>query len=323
MAPPPTCSGFLRKTFTPPGSNTKRGIWPKRWLSLKQIAGGGLALVWSPSEGAPPTGHLTITKKSLVSVPKSKQIRITTPGDTAPAGTLLLQAGSAEEHVRWLDAIDKALTWKPPLLSKASAVLAQPPVAHEPEPVARGLSEGSQRATDARTALSSRLGEGVANVLLFLAAYAALGLVCGAAYAYPESQGMVLSVALIACLGLIIWEAPTAYDETVGWFNPSHSNSFMQLLMWVLCIFFLPFAIIAFIFNMLLHAWPGLLALALGLLYVACGGIAHLMPSMLGDDPSPLLVGLATPPVIMGAVAIVAACVASSSRSGAAGADLV
>ena len=96
MAPPPTCSGFLRKTFTPPGSNTKRGIWPKRWLSLKQIAGGGLALVWSPSEGAPPTGHLTITKKSLVSVPKSKQIRITTPGDTAPAGTLLLQAGSAE-----------------------------------------------------------------------------------------------------------------------------------------------------------------------------------------------------------------------------------
>ena len=107
MAPPPTCSGYLRKTFTPPGSNTKRGIWPKRWLSLKQIAGGGLALVWSPSEGAPPTGHLTITKKSLVSVPKSKQIRVTTPGDTAPAGTLLLQAGSAEEHVRWLDAIDK------------------------------------------------------------------------------------------------------------------------------------------------------------------------------------------------------------------------
>ena len=53
MAPPPTCSGFLRKTFTPPGSTTKRGIWPKRWLSLKQIAGGGLALVWSPSGGVP------------------------------------------------------------------------------------------------------------------------------------------------------------------------------------------------------------------------------------------------------------------------------
>jgi len=70
-------------------------------------------------------------------------------------------------------------------------------------------------------------------------------------------------------------------------------------------------------------AWPGLLALALGLLYVACGGIAHLMAPMLGDDPSSLLVGLTTPPVIMGAVAIVAACVASSSRSGAAGAELV
>jgi hypothetical protein len=132
MAPPPTCSGFLRKTFTPPGSNTKRGIWPKRWLSLKQIAGGGLALVWSPSEGAPPTGHLTITKKSL-----------------------------------------------------------------------------------------------------------------------------------------------------------------------------------------------GMVALALGVLYVGCGSFAHLMAPMLGDDPSPLLVGLTTPPVIMGAVAFVAACVASSSRSGAAGADLV
>ena len=83
-----------------------------------------------------------------------------------------------------------------------------------------------------------------------------------------------------------------------------------------------PIVLLIFLFNMLCHAWPGMLALALGLLYVACGGIAHLMPSMLGDDPSPLLVGLTTPPVIMGAVAIVAACVASSSRSGA-GAELV
>ena len=322
MAPPPTCSGYLRKTFTPPGSTTKRGIWPKRWLSLKQIAGGGLALVWSPSEGAPPTGHLTITKKSLVSVPKSKQIRVTTPGDTAPAGTLLLQAGSAEEHVRWLDAIDKALTWKPPLLSKASAVLAQPPVAHEPEPVARGLSEGSQRATDARLALSSRIGHGVANVLLFLGAYAVLGLVCGAAYAYPESQGWVLLLALIACLGLMIWEAPSAYDETVAMFNPT-SNSLVQLIMMVLCVVFAPIVVLIFIWNCLVHAWPGLLALALGALYFSCGSITRLVAPMLGDDPSPLLVGLTTPPVIMGAVAVVAACVASSSRSGAAGADLV
>ena len=121
MAPPPTCSGYLRKTFTPPGSTTKRGIWPKRWLSLKQIAGGGLALVWSPSEGAPPTGHLTM------------------------------------------------------------------------------------------------------------------------------------------------------------------------------------------------------LALALGLLYVGCGSFAHLVAPMLGADPSPLLVGMTTPPVIMGLVAIVAVCVTSSTRSGAAG----
>ena len=66
-----------------------------------------------------------------------------------------------------------------------------------------------------------------------------------------------------------------------------------------------------------------MVALALGVLYVGCGSFAHLMAPMLGDDPSPLLVGLTTPPVIMGAVAFVAACVASSSRSGAAGAELV
>ena len=70
-------------------------------------------------------------------------------------------------------------------------------------------------------------------------------------------------------------------------------------------------------------AWPGLLALALGLLHVACGGIAHLMAPMLGDDPSPLLVGLTTPPVIMGLVAIVAVCVAEQNNRHAAGADLV
>ena len=71
------------------------------------------------------------------------------------------------------------------------------------------------------------------------------------------------------------------------------------------------------------HAWPGLLALAPGDLYFSCGSITHLVAPMLGDDPAPLLVGLETPPVIMGAVAIVAACVVISSRIGAAGADLV
>ena len=86
---------------------------------------------------------------------------------------------------------------------------------------------------------------------------------------------------------------------------------------------FAPIVVLIFIWNCLVHAWPGLLALALGALYFSCGSITHLVAPMLGDDPSPLLVGLATPPVIMGAVAIVAACVASSSRSGAAGAELV
>ena len=93
--------------------------------------------------------------------------------------------------------------------------------------------------------------------------------------------------------------------------------------MMVLCVVFAPIVVLIFIWNCLVHAWPGLLALALGALYFSCGSIAHLVAPMLGDDPSPLLVGLTTPPVIMGLVAFVAACVASSSRSGAAGADLV
>ena len=106
-------SSIVRKRFAPAGQREKLGVWPQRYLELRD-EGGSLVLCWSYKSGDESHGRLTLHGSTLLEAVASKprQIRITntTPHATACSPvSLTIECPSVGSREAWQSAISQAL----------------------------------------------------------------------------------------------------------------------------------------------------------------------------------------------------------------------